>query len=280
MSFTNPEGSGQTSFNIMISRASGEPPELIKYVIEGRFAGKIEEYGTNSGTTYGRSNAATAISVGSVDYRKTPSLGAPSPVLQHFSSAGGDTPILFDTSGMRLAVPINRPKPDIVGPDNVNTTFFNFEDIEGDIENDSLPNFLGTSASAPHVAGVVALLLQLNPNFTAADIKTILQQSAIDVLLRDKQDMSEPNIIGTGTDNDSGSGYIDAQAAIRIAREFTPSPPNENTSPNDDVPISDDLKGDSTMNGVVTVGSNSVPGVFILLVWIYQLRLRKPHSKR
>jgi len=275
LSFTNPAGSGQTSFNIMISKSSGEPPELIKYIIEGRFAGKVEEHFTNSGSTIGRANAASAISVGSVDYRKTPSRGAPSPVLQHFSSAGGDTPIFFDTAGERLAAPIIRAKPDIVGPDNVNTTFFNYKDVEGDVENDLRPNFIGTSASAPHIAGVVALLLQLNPEFTPSDIKTILQQSAVDVLLRDKQDMSEPDKIDIGADSDSGSGFIDAQAAIDIARGFTPSAPNENTPPGDAAQMVDDPLDSTIQNGVVTVGSNGVLGVLALLVWcLLQVRNR------
>jgi len=126
---------------------------------------------------------------------------------------------------------------------------------------------LGTSASAPHVAGVVALLLQLNPEFRPADIKAILQQSAIDVLLRDKQDMSQPDDIGVGPDNDSGSGYIDAQAAIDIAREFTPSAAIENTTPIDEMPMSDDPQGSTIQDGVVTVGSNSGLSVLILIIW-------------
>ena len=278
ISFTNPAGSGQTSFNFMISKSSGEPPELIKYVIEGRFAGKIEEYTTNSGTTVGRANAGSAISVGAVDYRKTPNTGATSPVLQHFSSAGGDTPILFDFAGERLAAPVVRAKPEIVGPDNVNTTFFNYDDDQGNVENDSHPNFLGTSASAPHVAGVVALLLQLNPDFSPSDIKVILQQSAVDVVLRDKQDMSEPIDIGVGTDSDSGSGYIDALAAIDIAREFTPSDPI--TLPVDDAPIEDDSQDSGTQNGLVTVGGSSVLSVLTLLVWCYLLTEYRLNYKR
>lgn len=277
MSFTNPKGSGQTEFNIMITKAEGDPPELLKYIIEGRFSGSINEYATNSGTTIGRANTASAISVGSVDYRKSPARGATSPVLQHFSSAGGDTPILFNSVGEKLGVPITRAKPDIVGPDNVNTTFFNYEDRESDVENDSLPNFIGTSASAPHVAGVVALLLQLNPELSPTDIKAILQQSAVDVVLRDKQDLSVPDNIGQGIDKDSGSGYIDAQTAVNFAKKYVATKPIESTPTPDHMTSGDETQDSATPYGTVTVGGISV---FVLLMLCYQLLLKMSQYTR
>jgi subtilisin family serine protease len=43
--------------------------------------------------------------------------------------------------------------------------------------NNSYDEFDGTSMAAPHVAGVVALMQQANPNLTAAEIATLLTQS-------------------------------------------------------------------------------------------------------
>jgi subtilisin family serine protease len=59
----------------------------------------------------------------------------------------------------------------------------------------------GTSMAGPHVAGVVALMRQANPDLDVDSIKTILMNTAID--------------LGTsGEDNTFGWGIIDAYAAV------------------------------------------------------------------
>jgi subtilisin family serine protease len=59
----------------------------------------------------------------------------------------------------------------------------------------------GTSMAGPHVAGVVALMRQADPNLDVDSIKQILMRTAVD--------------LGTsGEDNDYGWGIIDAYAAV------------------------------------------------------------------
>lgn len=59
----------------------------------------------------------------------------------------------------------------------------------------------GTSMAAPHVAGVVALMLSLNPELTPSQFRQILEQTA--------DDKGSP-----GRDNDYGHGRINAQRAL------------------------------------------------------------------
>lgn len=62
----------------------------------------------------------------------------------------------------------------------------------------------GTSMAVPHVSGVAALMLSVNPNLTAADVRDILQATA--------RDLGPP-----GPDDSFGHGLLDAAAAVREA---------------------------------------------------------------
>lgn len=197
LNYTNSSGAAQ-NVDLLIAHFSGPESTLMKYVMFGGLNVTIE-YATNSGTTYGHANAAGAEAVGAAFYQKTP-LYDPTlsqAQLEPFSSAGG-VPILFDTSGVRLASAEVRQKPGIVAPDGGNTTFFFADSVT---DPDDWPNFFGTSAAGPHAAGVAALMREANPAAPPADIYSALEATA--------SDMNEP-----GFDFDSGYGFISAPDAV------------------------------------------------------------------
>jgi hypothetical protein len=207
-SWENTGGAAQTAY-IAIANFAGPDPGLMKYVDFGDAI--IQEFDTQSPTSYGHSNAAGASAVGAAFYFSTPDFGTAPPQLEGFSSAGG-IPILFDTQGNRLPAGQVRNTPDIVAPDGGNTTFFGGDigNVEG-TDPDNFPNFFGTSAAAPHAAGVVALLLEHAggpASLTPAQIYSILESTAID--------MDDPGTAGfdVGYDFGSGFGLIDANAAL------------------------------------------------------------------
>lgn len=204
--------SGQT-FNIVIEGGpvGGSVPNLIKYIIwsgtGGIGQGSILEWQTNSGTVAGHGNAAGAQSVGAAAWYETPEFGQTPPLLEPFSSAGG-TPILFDLDGNPTMEV--RQKPDVVCPDAGNTTFFGTDIPE---DPDTFPNFVGTSAAAPHAAAIAALMADFvsqllgNPgddassSLTPDDFYSLVEATAID--------MGPP-----GFDDDSGHGLCQADAAV------------------------------------------------------------------
>jgi subtilisin family serine protease len=77
--------------------------------------------------------------------------------------------------------------------------------------------FSGTSAAAPQLAGVCALLLEKNPSLKPSDIKAILRRTARDVLEgRSNETSSDDGIpmkAGVGDDGSTGAGLVDAYAA-------------------------------------------------------------------
>ncbi|MGQ0592946.1 MAG: S8 family peptidase, partial [Gammaproteobacteria bacterium] len=201
------------AFGLRILRRSGPPPGLMKTVLFGSSLLTINEFDTRSGTSFGHGVARGGLGVGAADYRHTPVFGQSPPLIETFSSAGG-TPILFDTAGNRLATPELRAQPAITAPDGANTTFF-FRGV--DPEEDGFPNFFGTSASAPHAAGVAALITDRNPSFGPDNIYSVLKSTAID--------MDDPATAGFDTGFDFGTGFGLIQADAALAAVPTPPPP-------------------------------------------------------
>lgn len=82
-----------------------------------------------------------------------------------------------------------------------------FPNKDGTATNDGWGVFSGTSAAAPQIAGVCALLLQKNPSLTPNQVKAILRATAVDVTVGTSA-MGES--AGPGTDNATGSGLVNA----------------------------------------------------------------------
>jgi hypothetical protein len=122
---------------------------------------------------YGHPAADSAIAVAAYDFNWKP---APPylPELENFTSPGPVT-IYFDANGKRLSIPEVRLKPEVAGVDGVITTFFGFPYYNYPF------GFFGTSAAAPSVAGVIALMLQAagGPGSLETDtVKFALENSA------------------------------------------------------------------------------------------------------
>jgi len=238
-------------FFVRFVRAAGTAPQHVKYVAH-ELAGTIDivDHDTQSGTAYGHANARHIASIGASEWyltakfdryfsalvQDTPGACIPA-CLEDFSSAGG-VPIYLDQYGLPLGVAEVRKTPRVTGPDGGNTTFFyadsTFDDDDGDgcnsplntfitpcLDNpaDEWPNFFGTSAAAPHVAGVAALMLQKNRALSAAQIYDILSNTAQDMRKREIEVRPGPgnsifSPLPTGFDFDSGYGFVNAVAAL------------------------------------------------------------------
>ncbi|MCW2240550.1 S8 family serine peptidase [Azospirillum canadense] len=79
--------------------------------------------------------------------------------------------------------------------------------------------FSGTSAAAPQLAGLCALLLQADPSLSPADVKAILRRTARDVTTGHANPASDPTGNGLaaegGEDGATGAGLVDAFAAVK-----------------------------------------------------------------
>ncbi len=159
-----------------------------------------------SGATFGHNAGASTFSMAAVfwDSARTgvrPFVGGAANPIEVFSSDGprkifynpDGTPItpgnfLFGTNGGVTLV-----KPDAAAADGVTTKTPLFSP------------FFGTSAAAPHAAGIAALVKSANPALTNVQIRRMLTGAAIDNM--------EP-----GVDRDSGYGILAAVPAVAAAQ--------------------------------------------------------------
>jgi subtilisin family serine protease len=190
----------QTVYLVIAKRLDsiGPAPGLMKWIsfANGADADVRYQYVNDSpdarggSTVYGHPNAREAIAVGATAFNQTPGFGVRPPRLEEFSSRGG-APILFDRQGNRLPVLETRQKPEIIGPNRVATTVPRFE------------RFAGTSAAAPHLAAIAALMLQRAGGagkLTRTQLVAALQSTGIPVSLADG--------------SSSGTGFVRANGAV------------------------------------------------------------------
>ena len=91
--------------------------------------------------------------------------------------------------------------------------------VTTDRDNSYITNFGGTSSSTPLVSGIIALMLEANPNLTWRDVQHILITTAAQI---DPQD-SDWTVNGAGLpiNHKYGFGRIDALAAVNTALTWT-----------------------------------------------------------
>src|SRR5262249_12282773 len=135
-------------------------------------------------TFFGHFASADVIAVGAARYTQTPAFGQTPPHKEQFSTVGPNY-VYYDQNGNLLPTPQVRTIA-VTGLDNADTSFFG----NSDFDHDGFLNFSGTSAAAPSVAAVVALMLQANANLDSDDARHLLQDSAIK--------MPNPDATGAG----------------------------------------------------------------------------------
>lgn len=162
------------SVQIVIARSNTPTPsrnvaDRVRWVGFGNIA--PQEYTSYlDPVTYGHNSAAGAIGVAAYPFF------APF-VPEAFTSPGPST-IYFDKESKRLRRVEIRQKPDLAAMDGANTTFFSQDSL---VDDDTFPNFFGTSAAAPHAAAIAALVLDAagGPgSIKPKKMKEILQDSA------------------------------------------------------------------------------------------------------
>ena len=133
----------------------------------------------------------------------------------------GGTLANFSTYGPTLD---ERLKPNVSGPGvSVESSLSSFRDIGYSITNTvefdgteyDFARLSGTSMSGPAVAGVVALMLEANPQLTPADIRSILESTA-----REDEDTGTLPVAG---DDVWGHGKVTASQAVLAALNWDSS---------------------------------------------------------
>jgi subtilisin-like proprotein convertase family protein len=156
----------------------------------------------NDNSNYdGYANAIQTIAIGATD-----SAGNRA----YYSEPGANVVVCAPSSGTSPALGITTV--DRTGSNGYNTAS---SASGGDYTND----FGGTSSATPTAAGIVALMLERNPNLGWRDVQEILIRSAFKFKPTDGGWAS--NGAGLAFNHDFGAGLIDATAALNLAATWT-----------------------------------------------------------
>ena len=251
--YGNGEGQEPPTFLKWITPFNGGQPPVGNNVSGPTVRSSIEYADYGSSTAWGHNNSKLAASVGAAQYWSTPAYHSNTvqgeSVLSEFSSFGG-TPIIFDDDGQRKLTYEYRPQPRFIAPQNGDTSFF--EGSDPDI--DRLPNFSGTSAAAPNVAAVAALMLELNPELTPAEIYEHLADSAVNLTFSEQPAIAAPTLPSAGAPNlfnyPTGSGLIQAKEAVDLVT---------------DISIQGKVFEDFGRNGIQDQGDRLLEGITVFL---------------
>jgi subtilisin family serine protease len=201
--------------NVLVQRFAGAPRRLELFCL----GAAALEHGTATGSIFGHSALSSVIAVGAVDVRD-PGLND----VEAFSSHG---PARVDFPTLQI-----RSKPDLVAFDGVAIS-----NAGGFPACPPFCAFFGTSAAAPHSAGVAALLLDQDPTLTPAEVQAALTRGAVDI---------GPQ----GFDEASGFGRIDALASAETSTSTTTTSTSSTTTTTIPAFRCGDVNGD----GVVDIG--------------------------
>lgn len=188
---------GPAKVQLVINRYNGASPRLKFALLQNGGGVSSTEYQSSQGgdvmgpTIFGHNGAEDATSVGAIRYNATEAPEA-------FSSRGPVTHYFEPANGVSPAGPLASAKviskPDVTATDCGATTFF-----ASFVSAESTWRFCGTSAAAPHVAAVAALMLQEEPLASPDQIRAALWESATPI------GSSGPCSVGAGLVNATGA---------------------------------------------------------------------------
>jgi len=188
-------------FRVVVAAA---PNAEVRAIRLAHFGGELGI--ATGGSSYGHNSAANALGAAAVDVVEAGegefAAGALTPV--ELYSADGPRRVFYDRTGnpytpgkvtFGTAGGQLRNKPDITGADGVQTTL---------PPGSGLNPFFGTSAAAPHVAGIAALIKSALPSATSLQIRNAIKNGALD-------------IEAAGMDRNAGLGIAFAPEALKRA---------------------------------------------------------------
>lgn len=138
--------------------------------------------------------------------------------VSYYSDPGANLVIAAPSNGDRGTL-------GIVTTDRVGDDGYNIDSSDGEPSDINYTNsFGGTSSACPLAAGVVALILEKNPNLGWRDVQEILIQSAKKIAPANSGWVTNGG--GYHFHHDFGAGLIDAGAAVTLAGTWTNLGPN------------------------------------------------------